>query len=42
MVMFYDNDTKVNGIFGELWQLLEDYLNFTYVTCVTTNIFSPN
>ena len=31
MVMFYDNDTKVRGICGELWHLLADYLNFTYV-----------
>lgn len=28
--MFYDNDTKVTGIHGELWNLLADYLNFTY------------
>lgn len=32
MIMFYDNDTKVNGICGDLWYLLADYLNFTYVT----------
>lgn len=31
MVMFYDNDTRVTGICGELWYLLADYLNFTYV-----------
>ena len=29
--MFKDNDTKIDGIFGQLWYLLEDYLNFTYV-----------
>lgn len=32
MVMFYDNDTKVRGVCGEMWYLLADYLNFTYVT----------
>jgi len=29
--MFYDNNTKVNGICGDLWEVLADYLNFTYV-----------
>lgn len=45
MVMFYDNDTKINGICGDLWQLLEDYLNFTYVhliahACLKCYIYS--
>ncbi|KYM88788.1 hypothetical protein ALC53_02553 [Atta colombica] len=31
MVMFKDNDTKIDGIFGQLWYLLEDYLNFTFI-----------
>jgi len=29
--MFYDNDTKVNGFCGDLWEIFADYLNFTYV-----------
>ncbi|XP_025263452.1 uncharacterized protein LOC112637613 [Camponotus floridanus] len=37
MVMFYDNDTKVNGICGEIWYLLADYLNFTFIPMKTTN-----
>ncbi|CAL1673901.1 unnamed protein product [Lasius platythorax] len=37
MVMFYDNDTKVNGICGDLWYLLADYLNFTFIPMKTTN-----
>nr|XP_012224427.1 PREDICTED: uncharacterized protein LOC105673398 [Linepithema humile] len=37
MVMFYDNNTKVGGICGELWYLLADYLNFTFVPIKTTN-----
>ncbi|XP_039315003.1 uncharacterized protein LOC120359819 [Solenopsis invicta] len=31
MVMYTDNDTKINGFYGELWSLLADYLNFTLV-----------
>ncbi|GAB1860040.1 Glutamate receptor 1-like [Camponotus japonicus] len=37
MIMFYDNDTKVNGICGDLWYLLADYLNFTFIPMKTTN-----
>ncbi|KAL6446371.1 hypothetical protein ACFW04_001153 [Cataglyphis niger] len=37
MVMFYDNDTKVTGICGDLWYLLADYLNFTFIPIKTTN-----
>ncbi|XP_029174511.1 uncharacterized protein LOC114943097 [Nylanderia fulva] len=37
MVMFYDNDTKVNGICGDLWYLLEDYLNFTFILIKINN-----
>ncbi|XP_039314706.1 uncharacterized protein LOC120359773 [Solenopsis invicta] len=29
--MFYDNDTKIDGFYGEMWSLLADYLNFTLV-----------
>jgi len=36
MVMFYNNNTKVRGICGELWYLLADYLNFT---CGTMNFW---
>ncbi|KAG5342852.1 GLRK protein, partial [Acromyrmex charruanus] len=37
MVMFKDNDTKVDGIFGQLWYLLEDYLNFTFIPIKSTD-----
>ncbi|XP_072759176.1 uncharacterized protein [Anoplolepis gracilipes] len=37
MVMFYDNDTKVNGICGDLWYILADYLNFTFIPMKTTD-----
>ncbi|EFN71204.1 hypothetical protein EAG_13507 [Camponotus floridanus] len=37
MIMFYDNDTKVDGICGNLWYLLADYLNFTFIPMKTTN-----
>ncbi|XP_047366643.1 glutamate receptor ionotropic, kainate glr-3-like isoform X2 [Vespa velutina] len=30
VVMFYENNTKIRGISGEVWTLLADYLNFTY------------
>ena len=29
--MFEENDTKVSGTCGEVWNILADYLNFTYV-----------
>ncbi|OAD53154.1 Tyrosine-protein kinase transmembrane receptor Ror, partial [Eufriesea mexicana] len=31
LVMFYENDTKVTGICGDIWNLLAYHLNFTYV-----------
>ncbi|XP_025073478.1 glutamate receptor 1-like [Pogonomyrmex barbatus] len=31
IVMFYDNDTKVMGACGELWPVLAEYLNFTFI-----------
>ncbi|XP_018313472.1 uncharacterized protein [Mycetomoellerius zeteki] len=37
MVMFNDNDTTINGIFGQLWYLLEDYLNFTFIPIRTAD-----
>ncbi|XP_011871309.1 PREDICTED: glutamate receptor 2-like [Vollenhovia emeryi] len=37
MVMFHDNDTKLDGIIGDLWHLLEDYLNFTFIPIKTTD-----
>ncbi|KYN22207.1 putative glutamate receptor, partial [Trachymyrmex cornetzi] len=37
MVMFKDNDTKIDGIFGQLWYLLEDYLNFTFIPIKSTD-----
>lgn len=33
--MFTDNDTKITGICGDVWYLLADYLNFTYVNIVS-------
>ncbi|XP_043268888.1 glutamate receptor ionotropic, NMDA 1-like [Venturia canescens] len=32
---FYDNDTKVTGVCGELWNILAEHLNFTMVTTRT-------
>jgi hypothetical protein len=26
-----ENDTKISGAYGEVWTVLSDYLNFTYV-----------
>ncbi|XP_076681468.1 glutamate receptor ionotropic, kainate glr-3-like [Andrena cerasifolii] len=31
LVMFHDNDTRVAGVCGEIWNLLADQLNFTLV-----------
>ncbi|XP_046829237.1 glutamate receptor ionotropic, kainate glr-3-like [Vespa crabro] len=31
VVMFYENNTKIRGISGEVWTLLADYLNFTLI-----------
>ncbi|XP_023248568.1 uncharacterized protein LOC106638147 [Copidosoma floridanum] len=31
LVSFVDNDTKMTGVCGELWNILADYLNFTLV-----------
>jgi len=31
MIMFINNDTSMTGICGDLWHLLANYLNFTYV-----------
>ncbi|XP_011706807.1 PREDICTED: uncharacterized protein LOC105461984 [Wasmannia auropunctata] len=36
MIMFYDNDTKVTGYAGDMWNLLADYLNFTLIPIKTT------
>ncbi|KYM99095.1 putative glutamate receptor [Cyphomyrmex costatus] len=36
MVMFQDNDTRIDGIFGQLWYLLQDYLNFTFIPIKST------
>ncbi|EZA52819.1 hypothetical protein DMN91_002220 [Ooceraea biroi] len=35
LVMFTDNDTKITGIYGDLWYLLADYLNFTFIPVKT-------
>ncbi|XP_014604105.1 PREDICTED: uncharacterized protein LOC106786822, partial [Polistes canadensis] len=29
--MFYENDTKITGLAGDLWTTLSDYLNFTLI-----------
>ncbi|XP_071557009.1 glutamate receptor ionotropic, kainate glr-3-like [Temnothorax nylanderi] len=35
--MFYDNDTKVNGVCGDLWHVLAEYLNFTFIPIRVTD-----
>ncbi|XP_024889032.1 uncharacterized protein LOC112465629 [Temnothorax curvispinosus] len=40
MVMFSNNDTKVSGVYGGLWHVLAEYLNFTFIPIkVTDQIF---
>lgn len=41
IVHFYDNNTKITGVFGELWNTLAEYLNFTWVE-IPKNFNSQN
>lgn len=36
--MFRDNDTRVAGVCGDIWNLLAEQLNFTYVPDANANL----